>query len=190
MSRVLSTTAFAAAAVAFMLPFGLVSSCDGAEVRFTGTELVTYSVPAGTSDADLRDTLERRAGPFATAALLAAAVGLALSILGRSGAGVCAGAGLVAMQLLLYAIVTASDGSDLFIGFGLALCSFAAVGVVSLIRVLRARRRVGRTLWPPIGKAVAVLLPPVGLAVAGIAAVVVLLTRAALRGLRPRRATC
>ena len=98
MSRVLSATAFAAAALAFMLPFGVVSSCDGAEVHFTGTELVTFSVPADDAqDVELRGSLERGAGPFALAALIGTALGLVLSILGRPGAGRCAALGVVAM---------------------------------------------------------------------------------------------
>jgi len=98
MSRVLSGTVFAAAILSFTLPFGLVSSCDGAEVRFTGAELVTFSVPADDrNDAELRDSLEDGAGPFAIAALVAAGFGLVLSILGRPGAGVSAAIGLVAI---------------------------------------------------------------------------------------------
>ena len=190
MFRVLSATGVTAAALAFMLPFGLVSSCGGEEVRFTGAELVTYSVPAEPWDADLRDSLERSAGPFAIAGLVAAAVGLTLSILGGSGVGLCAGLGLIAMQLLLYAIITVSDGSDLFVGFGLALGSFLLAGVVSLMRVVRARRGAGRSAWPPIGKAVAVVLPPLGLILAGTVTHVVLLTRAGWRALHAQRSAC
>src|SRR3990170_2093696 len=111
MSRLLSGTAFAAAILAFTLPFGLVSSCDGAEVRFTGAELATFSVPADDrQDAELRDSLEHSASPFAIAALVAAGFGLVLSILGRPGVGVSAASGLVAIQLLFYALFAVADG--------------------------------------------------------------------------------
>lgn len=188
MSRVLSATAFAAAALAFMLPFGVVSSCDGAEVHFTGTELVTFSVPADDAqDVELRGSLERGAGPFALAALIGTALGLVLSILGRPGAGRCAALGVVAMQLSLYAMVLVSDDGDLFVGFWLALASFVVAGLVSLIREVRGRGRARRSVWPPIGYGVAVLLPPIGLVVAGSVALIVWLARAIWRAVHPRR---
>ena len=186
MSRLLSGTAFAAAALAFTLPFGVASSCDGAEVRFTGTALVTFSVPADDAqDVELRDSVERDAGPFALAVLAAAVVGLALSILGCSGAGICAALGLVAMQLLLYAIVAMADGGDLFAGFWLALSAFAAAGLITLICEVRARRHARRSVWPAIGYAVAVLLPPVGLVLAGSIVLIAMAARGVARAFRP-----
>jgi hypothetical protein len=188
MSRVLSGAAFAAAILAFTLPFGLVSSCDGGEVRFTGAELATFSVPADDAqDAELRDSLEHGAGLFAIAALVAAAFGLVLSILGRPGAGVSAAIGLVATQLVLYAIVAVADDGDLFVGYWLALISSVVAAAVCLIRDIRARRRSRRSLLPAIEYAVAVLLPPVGLVVASAIALIAILTRSARRGLHPRR---
>jgi len=188
MSRVLSGTAFAVAALAFTLPFGVVSSCDGAEVEFTGTELVAFSVPADDAqDAELRDSLERGAGPFALAALLGTALGLVLSVLDRPGAGRCAALGVVAMQLVLYAMVIVSDDGDLFVGYWLALASFVVAGLVSLIREVRGRLRVRRSGWPPIGYGMAVLLPPIGLVVAGSVALIVWLARTMWRAVHPRR---
>lgn len=188
MARLLSGTAFAAAILAFTLPFGLVSSCDGGEVRFTGAELATFSVPAeDAQDAELRDSLEHDAGPFAIAALAAAGFGLVLSILGRPGAGVSAAIGLVAIQLVLYAIVAVADDGDLFVGYWLALLAFVVAAAVCLIRDIRARRRSRRSVWPAIEYAVAVLLPPVGLVMASAIALIAILTRIARRGLHPRR---
>jgi len=188
MSRVLSGTAFAAAILAFTLPFGLVSSCDGGEVRFTGAELATFSVPAADAqDAELRDSLEHGAGPFAIAALVAAGFGLVLLILGRPGAGVAAAIGLVAIQLVLYAIVAVADDGDLFVGYWLALLSFVVAAAVCLIRDIRARRRSRRSVWPAIGYAVAVVLPPLGLVVAGSVAFIAMLTRATWRARHRRR---
>ncbi|MGH3066765.1 MAG: hypothetical protein ACRDOF_10770 [Gaiellaceae bacterium] len=188
MSRVLSGTAFAVAALAFTLPFGVVSSCDGAEVHFTGTELVTFSVPAADAqDVELRGSLERGAGPFALAALIGTALGLVLSIFGRPGAGRCAALGVVAMQLSLYAMVLVSDDGDLLVGYWLALASFVVAGLVSLIREVRGRRRARRSVWSPIGYSLAVLLPPVGLVVAASAALILWLVRTIWRAVRPRR---
>jgi hypothetical protein len=188
MSRVLSATAFAAAALAFTLPFGVVTSCDGAEVHFTGAQVAAYSVPARhAKDEGLRDDLEQNAGPFALAALLAAVFGVALSVLGRTGAGICAAVGIVAMQLLQYATIAVSDGGSDLGGFWLAFGSFVAAGVVCLVRELRSRRRARRSVWPAIGYAVAVVLPPLGLIVAAVGALIAVLSRAARRGPVPGR---
>lgn len=92
-------------------------------------------------DTDLRDSLEHDAGPFAIAALVAAVFGLVLSILGRPGAGVSAAIGLVAIQLVLYAIVAVADDGHIAAGYWLALLSFIVAATVCLIREIRARRR-------------------------------------------------
>jgi hypothetical protein len=89
---------FAAAALAFMLPFGTVS-CDGSEVSFTSVELATYQVDADASSAELRDDVEWN-GWLALAALAASLAGLAFGVAGRRGGGVCAALGVLAMQLL------------------------------------------------------------------------------------------
>lgn len=188
MSRALSGTAFAVAALAFMLPFGVVSSCSGAEVRYTGAELATFSVPAqDAQDVELRDSLEHGAGAFALAALVAAGFGVVLSILGRPvGAGVCAALGLVAIQLLVYATVAIADGGELFVGYWLSLLALVVSAGVCLIRQIGIRRQRRRSVWLPIGCAVAVVLPPLGLVVSGSVALVVVVTRTLRRGFDPR----
>jgi hypothetical protein len=178
-SRIFSATAFAAAALAFALPFGFVSSCDGGEVSFTGAELATFMVPADDrTDRELRDRLESNAGAFAFALLVAALAGLVLSVVGLRGVGLCAAVGVALAQLLLYGIVLSADeSSSLFVGYWLALASSVTAAIVALVREVRARRQSGRSAWAPIGYGVAVVLPPVGLVVAGLGALLALLVR-------------
>jgi hypothetical protein len=174
----MAATAFAGALLAFALPFGMVSSCGGGEVRFTGVELATYSVPGeSTSDRELAADVERSSSHFAIGALLAAAAGLVLLALGLGGAGVCAWIGLVAMQLLLYGITFTSDGSDLYEGYLLSLLGFAVAGVVCLAGWIRARRKRGTSASPALAWALTVVLPPVGLIVSAVLAGFVWLVR-------------
>jgi hypothetical protein len=191
--RIVSVTSFAAAVLAFTLPFGLVTSCDGGEVRFTGVELATYTVPADpldSSDRDLRDTLEKNAGAFALAALLTAVVGLALAALGIRGVPASAALGVLLMQLVLYGVVlTGDESSSLFVGFWLSLGAFVTAGVTALVGAVRARRRTARSAWPPVGWAVAVVLPPIGAAIACIVAFGVFVVRWMRRTLAAGRAS-
>ena len=111
MTRLLSATAFAGAALAFALPFGAVSSCDGEEVRFTGAELVTYSVPPDDSHTGtLHEDVERTSSVLALVTLLAALLGVALAIVGRAGGGICASVGLFAAQVLAWPCSSRRDG--------------------------------------------------------------------------------
>ena len=149
-ARVLSATAFAGALLAFTLPFGTVASCDGEEVRFTGTELATFSVsPDPNGDGTLDEEIERNGGALALAMLLVAAFGLVGALVARRPrGGLFAIVGLVAAQLLLGAILlTGSAGGEPDIGFGLAFVSLVAAGVVGLVGACRARRRAGRGVW-------------------------------------------
>lgn len=160
--RLLSATAFTGAVLAFALPFGTVANCDGEEVRFTGAELATFTVPPDPSaSGTLHTDVERNAGLLAFAALLAAALGLVLAIAGRPRGGICAGFGLVAAQLLGLAILITGDaGGTPAAGFGLALLSFAVAGVVHLVDAVRERRRVGRRVWGyAFGRCVLALWP-------------------------------
>ena len=149
-ARVLSATAFAGALLAFTLPFGTVSSCDGEEVRFTGAELASFSVqPDPNGDGTLDEEMERNGGVLALAVLLAAAFGLFGAIVSRRPrGGLYATLGLVAAQLLLAAIlVTGTAGGAPGTGFGLALLALAVAGIVNLVGACRARRRAGRRAW-------------------------------------------
>jgi len=159
-SRIFSITAFAAVLLAFALPFGAVSSCDGEEVHFTGVELATFTVPPDSSyRGDLHRRVERNAGVLALIALGAAAVGLALAVIGRTGRGVCAAVGLLNMQLLFWAVLLTSDGGDLFVGFWLVLASFAAVAALHLALGIRSRSQRGITVRAYVVRTALILAP-------------------------------
>ena len=144
MGRVAAATSLAGGMLAFALPFGMVSSCDGPEVHFTGAELATFSVPAHSgSERELACEVEQSASPFAFVALVAAAAGLGLLALRRAGAGACTWVALVAIQLAAIALLTAGDASDLLEGYYLSLLGLPLAGLPCLagwIRSLRARR--------------------------------------------------
>jgi len=161
MSRLFSATAFAAAVLAFALPFGAVSSCDGEEVRFTGVQLATFTVqPDDSKQGDLHVQVERNGGALALVALVAAGWGLALAAIGRAGGGVCASIGLLAIQLLFWAVLLTSDGGDLFVGFWLSLVSLAVAAGLHLALAVRVRRRSGGSAWGfAVRRTVLVLLP-------------------------------
>jgi len=189
MTRALTATFFAGAILAFALPFGAVSSCSGTEVRFTGAELATYSVPGESySERELATSVERAASPFVLAALAFAGAGLVLLALGRSGVGACAALGVAAIQLVLYGILVASDDSNLFYGYALSLLGFVGAGVVCLVVAVRARRASSRSSWPPYARALAVLLPPLGLVLSGVLSALVWLVRRVRSRGEPRAA--
>jgi len=171
MSRMISITAFAAAALAFALPFGAVSSCGGEEVRFTGVELATFTVPPDTeTEGTLHTEVERNAGFFAFLALVAAVSGAVLALLGRGGGGICASLAIVALQLVLWAVLLTSDGgSELFIGYWLSLLLLVLVATAHLVRTVRARRRRGDSSWRyALGRIALVLMPSLAVVALGI----------------------
>jgi hypothetical protein len=114
-TRRVAASAFAGAILAFTLPFGAVSGCDGQEVRFTGVELATFDVAPDrryTFDRTLHGEVERNGSVLAIAVLLAAVLGLALSAANRSGWRACTIAGPVAIQVFAWTLALASDGED------------------------------------------------------------------------------
>jgi hypothetical protein len=91
----LSPALFVLICISFVLPFATVS-CDSAETSFTGPQLATWRVSAGghrsESDcsSDISACVEHRASSYAFVALAAAALGLALGLLGKfKGPGWC-----------------------------------------------------------------------------------------------------
>jgi hypothetical protein len=161
----LSATAFLTAVLAFGLPFGTVSSCDGEQVQFTGVQLATFDVPPDPGQGGtLHQDVERNGSLPAIAVLVISVLGLGIALAGRRGAGICASLGLVFMQLLAWAILLTSDGgSDLYIGFWLTLVSLAAAAILHLVLLLRERKRLGRSVWrPALGRVTLVLLPTLG----------------------------
>jgi hypothetical protein len=146
--RLFSAATFAGALLAFALPFGAVSSCDGEEVHFTGAQLATFSVPPDESGGTLQMEVEKNAGLFAVLVLLAAALGVVCAIRGVPGGGIYAAGGLLATQLLgLAVLASGSGGGTLFEGFWLALGSLAAACTGHLVAAVRQRRRSGRRVW-------------------------------------------
>jgi hypothetical protein len=146
--RWLSPSLFALIALCFLLPFGTVS-CDTARTTFTGVQLVTWTVPAGGwvnegSDCigDLGSCVEHQASFGATVALVAAAIGLLLGLLG-----VVRGPGwfaLVGIGALLWDGLNAIGslaGVTFRYGYVLALLLFAWVGVLHLRRAWRRMRK-------------------------------------------------
>lgn len=173
--RLFSGTAFVGVVLAFLLPFGSVSSCGGETVRFTGIQLATAQVPAdesvegGTLDLDV----EGDATVLAFVTLSAAIIGLALAIGGCVGGGVCAGAGLLGLQLTLAVGLVAWNDFELYEGFGLSLLAFMVAGLTHLVVAVRARRRAGRRWWTYALRSTALaFLPTLTVVGLGIAAVV------------------
>lgn len=66
---------------------------------------------------------------------------------GCVGGGVCAGAGLVGLQLVLGVGLAAWDVFDVYEGYGLSLLAFTCAGLTHLVVAVRARRRAGRRSW-------------------------------------------
>ena len=149
LDRSASPLLFALVGLAFLLPFATVS-CDGARTTFTGAQLVAHTVPQGGKVAEPPDCsteisrcVERSGSGVATAALLAAALGFVLGIVGaRRGPGWCAAAGLAAV-LLLGAKAVGPFGPDVTFhsGYWLTLLLFVSTTVLHGKRALARRRR-------------------------------------------------
>ena len=87
--RLFSATTFVGAMLAFALPFGTGSSCEGEEVRFTGAQLAAFSVPPdGSTTGTLHVEVESNAGPFAIVVLLVASLGVLYAVRGLAGGGI------------------------------------------------------------------------------------------------------
>ena len=147
--RRLTSTMLAAAALAFLLPFGTVS-CDGEEVSFTGIELATFSVDQDPDEPDgtLVNEVESNGSGIALVALAVAIIGAAVAARRNRGGGYAVG-GLVALFLLDMQAEAILFGPDVAYGAGylLSFASFAAAGLTRLVTRLRARRRVGERIW-------------------------------------------
>ena len=134
-------------AIFLFLPFATVS-CHGASTTFTGSQLVTQTVPQGgvlhedKCSGEISDCVERNSSPKMTVALLAAALGSLLLAFGVGrGPGWCAAVGFVAMLSLL------GSGFDLegpqvdyHWGFGAMLLLFLVVWIGSGVRASTLRK--------------------------------------------------
>jgi hypothetical protein len=149
-ARRLTSTLLAAAALAFLLPFGTVS-CDGEEVSFTGVELATFQVdaderhPGGT----LAEDVEQGGSPIALVTLAIALVGAGtVALRGRGGGFAAAGVAglfvLFAKGSLMIDSPTVDHGS----GYLLAATALAAAGGLRFVVRVIERERAGRNAWP------------------------------------------
>ena len=142
--RRVTSTLFAAAALAFFLPFGTVS-CGAEEVTVSGVELATYTVDGAEREGSLAADVEAH-GVMALLALVFALVGTGVALLGDRGGG-WAIAGLAALFLLAFNGDTIL-GPEIEYGPGyvLAVVGLAAAGLVRFgIRVYEREQRGERT---------------------------------------------
>jgi hypothetical protein len=134
---------FAAAALAFLLPFGTVS-CGNQTVSFTGLELATMQVPPDPAPRvdpsnGLAAHVEAQAGAWALLALVLVVCGLVSAVaLGRGG-GFAFGSGLALCVLLFDAATTGAD-ARVRGGLWLAVTCVAGAGGIRANAVWRARR--------------------------------------------------
>jgi len=144
-SRGLTATLFAAALLAFLLPFGTVSC--GEPVTFTGLELATGTVH-GEDDSIVAD-LNSQGRPLALIAGISALVGGALAVAGRRGQGSAALIGLLALALMpLRALLQPLGAPDFTVrvGYVTACGSLAAlVGIRSRLLLRGLGEDVRRT---------------------------------------------
>ena len=169
---------FAAAALAFLLPFATVS-CHGETVSFTGIELATRTIeadPAAAREPDkgLAGDVEDAEGTYALMALVFL-VGGVVSVAARGRGG---GFALAALLSLLVLLLDAADTeADIQIGYWLALASVCGAGVLLLwssLRERRQRRRQDPPLAPQRGGRLRRRMPSLLFAAAAIAVVALL----------------
>jgi hypothetical protein len=165
---------FAAAVLAFLLPFGTVS-CEGETVSFTGLELATMRVPADPDAAPRRDgglaaDVEAEGGPYALLALVLAAGGLVSAVVRARGGGFAFGAALP-LLVLLFNVAESEPDVDARAGYWLALGSVAGAG--ALRRVAREKRRQEVVSSTPHGSRWRRLDRPIVYALAGLGILVI-----------------
>jgi hypothetical protein len=142
---------FAAAVLAFLLPFGT-ASCNGERVEFTGLELATMRVPADPApppeaDGDLAAEVESEGGPYALLALVLALGGLVSAVTKDRGGGFACGAGF-ALLVLLFNVGESEPEVHARGGYWLALGSVAGAGALRR-RGRQKRRQAGAPDPPP-----------------------------------------
>ena len=140
------STLFAAAALAFLLPFGTVS-CDAERVSVTGIELATFTVDGAGEPDSLAAEVEAH-GLWALIALVLALIGASVASLRDRGGGYAA-AGLCALFVLGFnADAILGPEIDYEIGYLLSLTAFAAAGLTRFFVRVKARSRDGESVWP------------------------------------------
>ena len=150
-ARLGTVTLFAAALLAFLLPFATVSCGD--PVTFTGLELATATVAddmhTGT-EREFAAEIESNGTALALLVLAASATGLGLAAFGVRGWGASALVGLVALLLLPW--VAAAALADFAVHEGYVFSAAALTAVVARRRVaaVRRRRSEGVRVWPAV----------------------------------------
>jgi len=151
-SPLLTSTLFAFALLAFLLPFATVSC--GAAVTFTGVELATGRVaedaPLVSDEREFAGEVEANGTALALAALVAVALGLALAIAQVRGVGVAALAALLALLLLPWSAAAALADFQVHEGYVLAAAATAGVVGERRLAAVRRRRTEGRRRWPAV----------------------------------------
>ena len=155
MTRRITATAFTAAMLAFLLPFGAVSNCDGQEVRFTALELATSDVPPRphvNAEDPLDEEVEHNGSLLAAATLLATILGLVLTLARRRGGLVCAIVALVALGLTVLSIAFrgSADDGGLLVGFWIVLVSLLVAEETPWYAARVAEGETGRRLLASI----------------------------------------
>lgn len=143
--RRVTSTLFAAAALAFLLPFGTVS-CSGEEVSVTGLELATHTVDGADEPDSLAAEVEDH-GLFALFALVLALVGAVVAALRDRGGG-WAIAGLCALFVLGFNADTMLMDIEYGAGYVLALGSFVLAGLMRFCVRTQSLILEDRRVWP------------------------------------------
>ena len=144
-------TLFAAALLAFLLPFATVSCGD--PVTFTGLELATATVgddTHSTTERAFAAEIESNGTLLALLALAAAATGFGVAAFGVRGVGASALGGLLALLLLPWVAGAAWADFAVHEGYVFAVAALTAVVVRRRIDAVRRRRRDGVRAWPAI----------------------------------------
>ena len=141
------STLFAAAALAFLLPFGTVS-CDEERVSFTGAELVTRTVDADTHEpgGTLADAVESSGGAIALVTFALALVGAAVGARRDRGGG-WAIAGASGLFLLAMRAEMSLAEITYGVGYLLSFAAFAGAGLTRFVFRIIERERRGQQAW-------------------------------------------
>ena len=157
-SRLTASTLFAAALLAFLLPFATVSC--GEPVTFTGLELATGRVADDAPSAGQRefgDEIESNGTVLALIALVASAVGLVLALAQVRGVGPAAFVGALALLLLPWSAAAALADFAVHGGYVLATGALTAIVAIRRVDAVRRRHRDHRRRWPAVLVAVPVV---------------------------------
>jgi hypothetical protein len=165
-ARIGTVTLFAAALLAFLLPFATVSCGD--PVTFTGLELATATVADDThttAEHEFAAEIQSNGTLLAILALAAAAAGLGLVALGVRGWGASALVGLLALLLLPWAAALSLADVAVHEGYVVSVAALATVVARRRAAAVRRRRQDGARVWPAVLAGVPLVVVLAGTAV-------------------------